>query len=361
MRKSTNAELSFKDIDVFVGLDVHKKSWKVTIRSMGLEIETYSMSPSAERLAQHLKTIYPGGIYHSAYEAGFCGFWIHAALLKRQINNMVIHAADVPTTNKEKVTKTDKIDSRKIAKCLENGSLNPLYVPSIDEQQLRSLVRLRSRMMSHQTRLKNRIKGHLHFYGIELDDERAAQYWSGAFIAELETLAEAPNAAGTYMRLCLNELRDQRCRLAEITRELRLSCRNPAYADTMHYLLSVPGVGFVTAVTLLTELIDIDRFKGLDELCAYVGMVPSEHSSGDKTRRGGLSPRKNRHLKHLIIESAWVAMRRDPELTQTFARLTTRMKKTDAIIRICKKLLNRIRYVWKNQTPYQIQASSQVA
>ena len=83
-------------------------------------LQTYSMNPDPAELARHLKKNYPGGIYRSAYEAGFCGFWIHEKLTGLGIENIVIHAADVPTTNKEKVNKTDKVDSKKIARKLLN-------------------------------------------------------------------------------------------------------------------------------------------------------------------------------------------------------------------------------------------------
>lgn len=354
-KQSNDSNQNIKVLEVFVGLDVHKKNWHVTLRSMGMELQTFSMNPSAVELAKHLNSHYPGATYHSAYEAGFCGFWIHRELMDNGINNIVIHAADVPTTNKEKLTKTDKVDSRKLARCLENGSIQALYIPRLEEQQIRSLCRLRHQYARHMTRLKNRIKGYLFCYGVELSDPDVAKYWSRPFIAELERLSKEPNPGGKYLSFAVDELKDHRRRLLEITKELRAFCRDSSFAEVLSLLCSVPGVGFVTAVTLLTEIIDIDRFKKLDHLCSFVGLVPTCNSSGETERKGGLSPRKNKYLKHLIIEASWIAVRRDPELTMAFAALVKRMRKTDAIIRIARKLLNRIRYVWKNQTPYRIQ------
>jgi transposase len=119
-------------------------------------------------------------------------------------------------------------------------------------------------------------------------------------------------------------------------------------------LLSIKGIGFVAAITLYTEVIDLNRFPKLDHLCAYVGLIPSIYGSGDKETEHGLTSRRNRYLRYLIIEAAWVATRKDPALTLAFAELTKRMKKQDAIIRIAKKLLNRIRYVWQNQATYKM-------
>ena len=114
----------------------------------------------------------------------------------------------------------------------------------------------------------------------------------------------------------------------------------------------MPGIGTVSSMVLFSEIMNIYRFPKIDHLLCYVGLIPSVNSSGDKSSERGITPRRNRFLRHLIVESSWVAIRKDPALFTAFTVLTKRMKKQDAIIRIAKKLLNRIRYVWKNQTYY---------
>ena len=99
-----------------MGIDVHKHRWVVTVRSMKMELTTFSMNPSPNQLHTYLKRRYPGGRYFSVYEAGFSGFWIHEKLRGFGIENIVIHPADVPTTGKEKATKCDRVDSRKLAR-----------------------------------------------------------------------------------------------------------------------------------------------------------------------------------------------------------------------------------------------------
>ena len=96
--------------DFFLGIDVHKKSWKVTVRTNGMELKTLSMDPSPDQLYRYMHKRYPGGNYHSVYEAGFCGYWIDRELKRLGFNNIVINPADVPSTQKEKSTKTDKVD-----------------------------------------------------------------------------------------------------------------------------------------------------------------------------------------------------------------------------------------------------------
>ena len=125
--------------------------------------------------------------------------------------------------------------------------------------------------------------------------------------------------------------------------------------DLIHkYLCSIPGIAFVTAMTLYCELVDIRRFPDLDHLKSLFGFVPSISSSDEREKNKGLTHRRNAHLRYILIEAAWVAVRKDPAMSLAFAELCKRMPKQQAIIRIAKKLLNRIRYVWLNQTTYDI-------
>ena len=342
----------FKDQEFHIGIDVHKKNWVVTLRNNNMELKTFSMDPSPELLHKHLQRNYPGGRYISAYEAGFCGFWIHRSLKSLGINNLVIHAADVASTNKERSNKTDKVDSRKIARELEKKSLKSIYIPDELHQQLRSLCRLRGQSVVNQTRVKNRIKGHLYIYGIDIPCQDEMPHWSGHFIQWLRSLEFSQASGKDYLIFCLEELQQHRQRIVDITRILRNHLKSHDLYEQVVLLRSIPGIGPVVALSFFTEIMDINRFYTFDQFASFVGLVPSLHGSGDKTIEQGLTKRRNRYLRHLIVEAAWVAVRKDPALLLAFNQLTRRMKKQDAIIRIAKKLLRRIRYVWKNQMPY---------
>ena len=124
------------------------------------------------------------------------------------------------------------------------------------------------------------------------------------------------------------------------------------YKENFYILLSVPGVGLITAMTILTEIEDISRFKTLDKLCSFIGLVPMTNSSGEKESVGGITQRQNKVLRSMIIESSWIAIRNDPALMLAYQKLIKRMKPTRAIIKISKKLVNRIRYVLKNKKLY---------
>ncbi len=129
--------VSFEGQVIFIGIDVHKESWAVNLRHCHRELDKFSMNPSPETLAKHLRKNYPGAEYRSVYEAGFCGFWAHRRLCELGIQNIVINPADVPTSGKERDRKNDTVDSRKLARELENRTLEGIYVPPEDNLELR--------------------------------------------------------------------------------------------------------------------------------------------------------------------------------------------------------------------------------
>jgi transposase len=337
---------------MFVGLDVHKKQWTVTIRNNGMELRTFSMNPSPEELRKYLDNNYPGGLYYSVYEAGFCGYWIHRRLIELGIMNIIVNPADTPVSGKEKAYRNDFVDSRKLARELEKGNLKGNYIPEQLHQELRSLCRLRWQLTKDLTRLKNRTKGLLLFYGHHIPEDQVHANWSGNFLNYLDTIKFKSEAARQTLSILVAEIRDKKLKLVNIIRLLKKYSKEYGFDEVITILLTVPGIGFITAVTLYTELIDINRFQNLDSLCNYVGLVPSVDSTDQREYVRGLSFRHSKFLRNLMIESAWIAVRKDPALTASFNQLTKRMKKQKAIIRITKKLLNRIMYVWKNKKPY---------
>jgi transposase len=120
--------IDFSGQTFYVGLDVHKKSWSVTVRTSGLEIEHFTQTPDPLQLAHHLQHKFKGAAFYSAYEAGFCGTSAHVTLCNAGINNCIIHPGDLPVTDKQKSNKTDLHDSRAIAKYLEADLLNSIYI-----------------------------------------------------------------------------------------------------------------------------------------------------------------------------------------------------------------------------------------
>src|ERR1700679_2870024 len=205
--------IDFKGQKFYVGLDVHKKSWAVTIRSMGIQLANFTQPPSADSLHTYLKRNFPGGCYHSAYEAGFCGTSIHEQLCKLGINNILVHAADIPSTDKQKKNKTDLHDSRSIAEHLEKGNLHSIHVLTQEQQELRSLFRLREGKVKDVTRANNRLKSFLMYFDIKLPEAISKkEYLSHKALAWLNLELEC--SAGTIaLQQYVEELKYQRPQL----------------------------------------------------------------------------------------------------------------------------------------------------
>jgi len=346
--------INFSGQNVYVGIDVHLKSWKVTIMLEDLVHKTFSQDPNSEILYKYLKKNFPGANYYSAYEAGFCGFGAHRELIQFGISNKVINPADVPTTDKDKKQKEDKRDSRKIARSLRNDEFKGIYVPGKAMEELRGLVRYRKTQVKEIGRSKNRIKSFLHFNGIEIPIEMdtASKHWSGKFTQWLKTIKMSTPYGDMVLKETLDTAEHQREKRLKCNRILRDINKNSEYSQKLKLLQSISGIGLVTSITILTEVEDIMRFKNLDQLCSFVGLIPTTHSSGEKNKAGNITPRSNRFLRSNLVESAWIASRSDPSLAYSFNELCRRMQPHEAIIRIAKKLLNRIRYVMKNETEY---------
>jgi len=345
----------FSNQTIYIGIDVHKVNWSVTLRSGRLVLKTYTMDPKPEVLAGYLQRTYPGATYKSVYEAGFSGFWTHRKLCALGIENIVINPADVPTKGIEKVQKTDMIDSRKLARELESGNLKGIYIPSEAEESLRSLSRLRQQYTKDMVREKNRIKSQVNRLGLVLPPNHELYHWSRAFIEHLKTLPFGQQTDRVVMEQMITAMIQKRTLIAEAIMVLRKTVKaDPALAKTIELLMSVPGIGFITAVTLMTELVDIKRFKHLDELLSYIGLIPIVRASGERSRNLGVSRRHLPYLRNLLIEASWMAIRKDPALLMSYNTLWSKKhkEKSEAIIRITKKLVNRIMTVWSKQTPY---------
>lgn len=171
-------------------------------------------SGNISELVTHLRSKYPDGNYYSVYESGFSGYSTHRTLEEHGIKNIIVNAADVPTMQKEKVNKTDAVDSSKLSKALMKGLLTPLYVPTEEEESLRELYRLREDRVKKLGREKSQIKHFLHRNGIIVPKEleKASVYWSKAFVTWLENV-ETTQFKRRTLDLMLEEYKCYRQRL----------------------------------------------------------------------------------------------------------------------------------------------------
>lgn len=337
---------------IYVGIDVHKKEYQVQI--LGEDHNrgpAFSQEASPQVLINHLQTNYPEASVHCVYEAGFSGFTLYRALKQAGFECLVVHPADIPTTDKEKRTKSDKIDAKKLAMQLRSNVLTGIHVPSEENVSFRNLIRVRKRMIRKRTSCKNQIKHFLYYKGIQRPEEFVG--WSKIF---MDWLRELPLsycdriALDGYLKL----LDTHQEIIKDLDRKLVEFSNKASVKKPIELLRSVPGVGLTTALVLLSEIGDMNRFKHERQLFSYVGLVPHLHASGDAEHVGGITIRGNRWIKGVIIESAWQAISKDPALFNCYHRYKKRMNGNKAIVRIGKKLLSRIRRVMRTEQPYQL-------
>jgi len=346
--------LDYTGQHIYVGIDTHNHNWRTSIFTEHFEHKTFTQDPDPDILVNYLHRNFPGATYHAAYEAGYCGFWIHEALTARGIDCIVINPADVPTKDKERKRKNNRIDARKLARSLKNGDLEPIYVPDRVALEDRSLIRARRNAIKDQTRYKNRIKALIRFYGIQLPAQFDKRNWSGAFIHWLEHVAFVRPSGKQSFQFYIDQLKRLRRQVAELNRQIRKLAQEDRYRERVNRLKTIPGVGTITAMILLTELVEIARFKTADQLASYIGLIPGERSSGhdEDENYTDITPRSHHYLRSILVECAWVAVRKDPALALCYTKLLQRMISQKAIIRIARKLLNRIRYVLRTNQDY---------
>jgi transposase len=347
--------LNFEGQNLFVGIDVHLKSRTVSILTEKLFHKTFTQPANAETLFNYLNRNFPGGVYHSVYEAGFSGFWAHYKLREMGVKNIVVNAADDPTSQKEHLQKDDPTDSRKLALSLRLGDLKAIYIPNRSTLEDRSLVRMRATLVKDMVRFKQRIKSFLYFYGISYPQEfeKSGTHWSKRFMKWLSEEVSLQNESGTQtLKILVQEADQQRKLLLEVLRKIRVLSCSEKYAKNIALLRTIPGIGFIIAITFLTEIEKIERFENTDHFAGFVGLIPNRHSSGEKDNSGEMTFRGQDVLRKMLIESSWMAARFDPTLIMSYHSYIKRMEPNKAIVRIARKVLNSMYFVLKNKMEY---------
>jgi Transposase and inactivated derivatives len=346
-------KLDFKDENIYIGIDVHQKTWYVTIL-IGEVIKKQVFDPVPKLLSEYMNKNYPNANYFAAYEAGCFGFWIKKELDKLGISTIVINPADLPTSDKDKKTKNDARDSKTIAKALKSGLIKGIYVPDNKTLELRALVRCRASKVTNQTRIKNQIKSRLKMFGIQIPKEFTdnKNQWSKSFIEWLQSIKFETSEGNILMEIELEELLFVKTQIKKIEKQIKKFINGVDYLEGYNTLTQVPGIGFVSAVTILLEVDDIKRFKRRDEFISFIGLSPNEHSSGESRKIGHMTRRCNKYLRTIFIEAAWVAVRQDPALTMYYNDQVKRIGKVKSIIKVARKLASKVRTIIMNKQEY---------
>ena len=348
--------INFEGQNIYIGIDVHLHSWHVTVLTSGGYRRKHSQEASSSALFEHLKRHYPGGRYLAIYESGFSGFSTYYALTSLGIECVIAHAADIPTGQYENVMKTDAVDSEKLARALRDGSLkHTVYVPDREILDDRGMVRFRKLLQNQLAGYKSRVKHLLYCNGVSLPAcfANSNTHWSRHFMRWLHEDVRLLSSTRHTLDLLLEQVERLRVDILGVTRRMRLLSQTERYAARMSLLLSIPGIGLINAITLLTELESPDRFHSQRSFAGYLGLVPTCHDSGEKKQHGELTFRGNKRLRVLMVEGAWVAIRHDAALAAAYGNYRKRMEPQEAIIRIARKLSNRVFRVLKTGKKYE--------
>lgn len=336
---------------LFIGMDIHKRSWSVHLRTDISDHKSMTIPANPEVLYDYVETNFPGYQVQLTYESGCCGFWTARYFINLGWEVIVVNASDVPRVNKQNYQKTDKIDCRNLSKLLQAGLLKGIYIPDESQDLLKSLVRQRANITRQLRACKSEIKALLLYHGIEIPQKFDTPNWSKKFVLWLKEINWSYQTGKICMESKIKTYEFIYSQYLHIANELRAYCRKNLKKD--YYLLkSIPGIGGYLASAILAEVGNLRRFKNESEFASYVGIVPMIRNSGGTENISGVTPRCRALLRSYIIESAWVALRLDPEM-QSYYRKHIGKNSKSIIVKVARKLLNRMLSVIKNEIPYQ--------
>lgn len=336
---------------LYIGMDIHKKSWSVHLQTDISDHKTITIPSSNEVLYHYVQTNFPEHEVSLVYEAGCCGFTASRYFLNLGWTVLVVNPADVPRTDKQSHQKTDVLDCRNLAKQLQSGHLHGVYIPDQKQDYLKSLVRQRAETTRQLRKIKCSIKAFLLYHGIEIPKEFDNPNWSKAFLEWIEHIPWQEPTGKLCMQSKIRLLKSIYQEYLELANHLRSYCRKNHKKD--YYLLkSIPGVGGYLSSVILAEVGDLRRFNTETKFASYVGLVPNIKNSGMTENVFGVTPRCRSLLRSYIIESASVALRMNPEMQMYYRKHLGKNPKS-IIIKIARKLLNRMLSVIKKETPYQ--------
>ncbi len=287
---------------VTVGLDVHARSVRLAAVRADELLEERTLPYDEEAVERTLRR-WPG--VRCCYEAGPTGFGLYRHLVERGIDCAVVAPGLVPQRPGDRV-KTDPRDARKLARLLAGGLLEPIHVPSPELEAARDLVRAREDARLDRMRDRQRLSKFCLRHGRLLPTSAwtvVRRKWLGeqqfAYAAEQQTF-------DTYLHAV--DLVD--ARIARLEQAIRETAEQGPWRELVARLRCFRGIDSLTALALVAEIGDFSRFRRAEELMAFVGLVPSEHSSGERRRQGSITKVGNAHVRRLLVEAAWHARRR---------------------------------------------------
>ncbi|MBF3855743.1 IS110 family transposase [Burkholderia pseudomallei] len=329
-----------RDSTVYVGLDVHKESitiaYAVGIGDVELLGRIGTAKGDIDRLCKRLHS--KGRRVHVVYEAGPCGYGLYRQLVAEGFECMVCAPSLIPKKPGERI-KTDRRDSIKLARALRAGDLSAVHVPGIEDEAFRDLARAWVSAKDDLKQARQRLKSFLLSHGVRYPGKAD---WGSSY----RRWVSQHSFSNEWQQLAFEEHRrtlgDRMAQCERLEAALRDSVVNWRFYPAVLGLQAMRGVQFTTAVGMLAEVGDLSRFEHPRQLMAWLGVTPSEHSSGDKRRQGGITKTGNSYARKLLIEAAW-SYRHQARVSENIGRRHPGLPKPiidrawDAQLRLCRR------------------------
>jgi transposase len=293
-----------KRTTLVVGMDVHKESISVSVLEAGRKEArpTVKLRNDATELKRLFGRLKKEGEVKACYEAGSCGYEVQRVLAGMKVECDVIAPSLIPVRAGDRV-KTDRRDAEKLARLYRAGELTSIRIPNEAEEALRDLVRCREDVREDVLRERDRLLKFLLRHGRTFTGGQ--KNWSMAHWKWLRQQSFENPMAQTVFTDYLVRLESTLGRLRALDQELAAAAEQEPYKGPVARLRCLRGIDTLSAVILVAEICDFDRFARPDQFMAFVGLVPSERSSGAKERRGGITKTGNGHARRVLIEAAW--------------------------------------------------------
>lgn len=344
-----------KEFSVYVGLDVHKNTIAVAIAVAGRGEPHYrgeiANTPTAIKRLMH-KLSPDGEVLGVCYEAGPCGYGIHRQITQMGHDCIVVAPGLIPRKATDRV-KTDRRDALSLARLHRAGELTSVWIPDQDQEAMRDLTRAREDLKAIERTARQRLGAFLLRHGHVYTGKSR---WTQAHFRWLERITMATPVQQIVLQEYIDTVIAAQCRVAALAEQMRAALGTWSLRPVVEALMALRGVSLITAMTVLAELGDITRFDSPSQLMAYLGLVPSEYSSGGSRNQGGITKTGNGHVRRVLVEAAW-AYRFPPRKSPTIQR---RAEQTPAEVQAIawkaqKRLCGRYRHLIgagknKNQT-----------
>src|SRR6266849_1983269 len=289
----------------YVGLDVHAETIAVAVAEPDGEVRSLGILPNRlEAIAKLIRKLGSREHLRVCYEAGPCGYVLYWQLTRLGVHGEVVAPTLVPMKPGDRV-KTDRRDAEKLARCYRAGDLTAVWVPDEGSEALRDLVRAREAAKQDQLRARHRLGKFLLRSGQRPPSGvRAWTYLHLIWVSQIRFTQAAQESTRLDYLHEVEHMRERVLRLEQaIVEAVKLA--SPALQEVITDLQALRGIAHISAVTIAAELGQVSRFAGARELMGYCGAVPSEDSSGKRTRRGSITKTGNAHLRRIVVEAAW--------------------------------------------------------